>query len=215
MNSQKPHRKNGIAAKLRLPHSPEPELTFDVERSDGCRWAVVAVEEHGHASCVRCEVVSDGAPERIHSSGGISFDEPRLPRDVAYAVERELVRLWNGRPEERMALLSAGFTNKPTLFQGRSGPRRKSEAVWAARARREIRSGHPDEQALTRARDAGVLQRPPHGREFTPVGQALLDEIDAARATILRATEDMPVWVESSRGVVEAAFEDIDENRDS
>ena len=147
-----------------------------------------ASSEIENIAITSCEVSDDGALYGTHPDGGIDPDERRLPREVAFAVERELRRIWEDDHPDKPRLQAVGFTTRPTLIWPSSGRPPTPPAMIAVQVRRALRSaGASDEKLFTKAREMAILRRKPDAREFTLEGKALLDLIDAAKAAITEA----------------------------
>jgi hypothetical protein len=213
-DTQNSLRVSGMHAQL-VSHDFGPTLSFEVRGDDGSEWLVVVVHDGSGdgstISIIRCEATNQGAPEGLFPVGGIDFNQPRLPREVAYAVERALTQLWSATAGSggHAALLAAGFKQEPRLLRGQTGRRPKSMAMRAIEIRRLLQDpGAAAEKALNRARDAGVLRRPPHAREFTDEAREVLAEVDACKQQ-LRATAGREAALPFSREIVEAALKDV------
>lgn len=178
-------------------------LTFLVALDDHREYEVDVICQDSRATFVRSELSDE---MRYRRSGGIRPEEPRLPLDVAYAVERELTRLWSD-DRARSDLQTAGFHESPVTSLGKSGRPAISAALRAARARRALEAGGAQsEKELNLARDAGVLKRPPHAREFTLIGAAALWGVDQARRRLSEGSDAAELRLDLGDQIVEAAL---------
>lgn len=153
---------------------PGDPLLLDVRSDDGREWLVPVWSR-------------DGRPFAIYESGGSDWNRPPIrgvdtavPADAWEAITAELQRAWT--PE----LAAAGFTlgvRRPR----KPGAQAETWEETAIRVRRlgSDRRGNNARKLLARARREGIWAR----GEFTWKGNALLAEVDRAKATVVAALD--------------------------